>query len=228
MLVHSIRAIKIRTTPSWIVLDRGTFLKPMTLKGFFALVGKLFQFLLFIDVCSQFRTTAKNGGENSFFQLFSVYLKTRFREIKERFSPFFFETVGPIGLEMFLQVLAAHWGACFFLLEILFLSNLAGLAKFRWSKKHWFFDKVFNILLLLTSEGVIFGKDKKYALQFGSGYHAKSFCSNGWATDFCEWGTFRHFRPLWSPKLREGSIWESRFYDELCSTHRDLSILRVS
>ena len=66
MMVYSIRTIKIRTIPSWIVPEKAQYLKPMIRNMYFALTGKLFQFLLFIHVFSQFRTAEKSGGKIHF------------------------------------------------------------------------------------------------------------------------------------------------------------------
>ena len=63
-MVYSIRAIRIRTIPGWMVPEKKFFLKPSIEKIFFALAGKLLEFLLLIDVFSQFRTTEKSGGKN--------------------------------------------------------------------------------------------------------------------------------------------------------------------
>ena len=95
-------------------------------------------------------------------------------------------------------------------------------------KKTLVFDKVFSILLLLTCENDIFQNGKKHAPRFASSICRKIFSSIRWTPEFCVGKTFGHFWPLWPQKLLEGSIWEFWFYDEVCSSHRDLSTPRVS
>ena len=83
-------------------------------------------------------------------------------ERKKKFSPFFFETVGPIGLKIFLRILDANQGACFFsFLEILFLSNLAGLTKFKESKKHWFLTRSSVFCFSWPVKTIFFKREKK-------------------------------------------------------------------
>jgi hypothetical protein len=66
MMVYFIRAIEIRAIASWIVPEKRKLWKRMIRKKIFALAGKLFQFLLFIDVFSPFRTTEKSEGKIHF------------------------------------------------------------------------------------------------------------------------------------------------------------------
>ena len=145
-------------------------------------------------------------------------LKPGFDQQKKIF-PFLFETVGPIGLKIFLQILDANRGACFFsFLEILFLSNLAGLTKFKESKKHWFFDKVFSILLLVTCENDIFQKGKKHAPRFASSICRKIFSSIRWSPEFCVGENFWSFlalvipKTLWRRHLRILVLWRTFLY----------------
>jgi len=63
--------------------------------------------------------------------------------VKAKFFPFFSETVRPIELKFFLQILRPNWGAYFFF----FLSNLVSISFGRFYKIHKFLKfKVFDML----------------------------------------------------------------------------------
>ena len=148
---------------------------------------------------------------------------------KKKFSPFFFETVGPIGLKLFLQILDANRGACFFsFLEILFLSILAAITKFRKSKNPWFLTRPSAFCFSWPVKTIFFKRKKNTRPDFRLVFVEKFSARSDELSNFVGGKTFGHSWPLWPPKLCEGSIWEFCFYDELFSTHRDLSTLRVS
>ena len=58
------------------------------------------------------KKNAKNDEAKVFFIL--CFSRNRFLSNKKKFSPFFSETAGPIGLKFFLRVLQPNRGACFF------------------------------------------------------------------------------------------------------------------
>ena len=160
MMVYSIHATKIRTIPRWIVPEKAKFSKAMIRKNNCPLARKLFQFLLFIDVFSQFRTTEKSGRKNKFLNYFMFISKPGFEQQKT-FS-LFLRNGWADRAENFSTNTRCKSGCFFFL----FPRNLVSVKfvrpyKIYRIKKTLVFDKVFSILLLLTCENDIFSKRKK-------------------------------------------------------------------
>ena len=56
----------------------------------------------------------------------------------------------------------------------------------------------------------------------------KVSAENNEVSSFARGKTFGHFWVLGPQKLLEGGIWEFYVYDNFCSTHQDLSALKVS
>ena len=191
MMVYFIRAMKTRTILSWIVSEKAKCLKPMLRKFFFALVGKLFQLLLFNEVFSQFRTTEKSGGKNSFWNYFMFISKPDFEQQQKVFP---------------------------FLVEILFLSNLAGLTKFRRSKKHWLLTRSSVFYFSWPVKTIFFKRKKKMHPHLVPVTREKSFNLNGWSPDFCREKQVLAFvtpKTPWRKHLRIGTLWRTLLYSSI-------------
>ena len=139
---------------------------------------------------------------------------------KKTFSPFFFETVGPIGLQIFLQIPDANRGTFFFLPRNLVSVKFGRPYKISRIKKTLVFDKVFSILLLVTCKNDIFSKGKKNASRFASSICRKIFSPIGWTFEFCGGENVWLFlalvtpKTLWSERLRIFVLW----WTFLCSS----------
>ena len=156
MLVYSVRAIRIRTIPSWIVSEKAKLWEPMIRKIFSRWKKICFCCLLmFFHSLEQL----KRVDEKISFWIILFLSQNPVLSNKKLF-PLFFETVGSIGLKIFLQVLAANWDAFIFSLWNLVSLKFGKLYKIYMNKKTLFFHKVFSSLLLLICEDDIFQKEK--------------------------------------------------------------------
>ena len=149
--------------------------------------------------------------------MFCVFVEINFLEKKMKISP---SQYNRSGSKLFYEYFGQIW-VYLLLLKILFLRNLAAFTKFALFKnKTHFFDRTFSILLLLSHRNDTFSRKrkKKDTSQFDRSSHRKS----------CSQRRRSNFYPFLTLGLLEESIWEFRVYDNLCSTHRDLSALKVS
>ena len=109
------------------------------------------------------------------FSLFWVFLEIDFLAETKKFSPFFFKTVGPIDLKIFLQVLRLKRCACFFFfLEILVLKNMAFSRKISTTAKAGFSAR-FSVFCFSCLVQTVFLKEKNPASHLRSRYCRKNF-----------------------------------------------------
>ena len=107
------------------------------------------------------RKKQEREREKRQFSLFCVFLKTSFWAEKMKFSPFFSEMAGPIGLKIFSQILRTNSGVAFFS----FFENIASMkfGSFWKTSTIWKISvsrDAFSILLLQTFWLVTFQKKK--------------------------------------------------------------------
>ena len=122
-------------------------------------------------------------------------------EQQKKVLPLFLRNVWPDRAENFSTNTNGKSGwLFFFLVEILFLSNLAGLTKFRWSKKPGFLIRSLVFCFSWPVKTIFFKREKNTRSDWVLVVIEKVSARTNQLLNFA-WGkTFGHFWPLWPPK----------------------------
>ena len=162
------------------------------------------------------------------FIYFMFFSKSVFEQQKKVF-PLFLRNGWTDRAEIFFTCTSAKSGCVFFfLLRNVVPIKFGSLCKTRSIEKKEFLTG-FSVFCLSWPIYLVFFKKKKNTHPDLVLVTTKKFSARkNEVSIFARGKTFGHFRPLWPPKPPEGGIWQFWVYDNFCSTHRDLSALRIS
>jgi hypothetical protein len=157
------------------------------------------------------------------------FSRNQFFRTKKGFSPLFSETVGPIGLKIFLQVLQLIWDACFFWFwDILFLKKLAAFTIVSTTAKTKTFREVLSILLRIFDVDHIFQKKKNTHPKLVELPVKKFSAEKNEISGFAGGKTLGQFWTLWPPEVHEDEVWQICVHNNFCSTTQGPSTLKIS